>query len=147
MIKRIKFILIILSLCFISFSLCLNGFAQERQEVRGDDLSYTAYDFRDPFESYLPEETSGEISEQAQASLETEKTKETKPLPVLNIQGIIWKGRLKQVIINNQVLKTGDAIEGATIIRIERDGVTFLYDNKEHKLSSPAFNSYGSLIK
>ena len=143
MINRIKSILIIL--CFIFFSLSSNGLVQETQEVKGKDLSYTAYDFRDPFESYLPEETSEALSEQEKAALETEEIKETKSLPPFNLQGVIWRGRLKQVIINNQVLKIGDVIEKATIIKIERDGVTFLYDNKEHKLSSPASNSYGDL--
>jgi hypothetical protein len=51
---------------------------------------------------------------------------------------LIWGSSLPQAIVNNKVVKVGDKIEGAEVVSIDKQGVTVLFANKEHKLSSPA---------
>lgn len=144
---RMKFTLIMLYLYFTSIIFTQVSFAQEGQEAITRQLDYNAYDFRDPFESYLPKETVQELSQEERELMEQEAEKQGKPLPAFNIQGIIWGGKLKQAIINNRVLKIGDEIEGAKIVAIEKEGITFLYDKQEHQVPAPAYSSYGNLIK
>lgn len=120
---------------------------QEGQEGISPQINYNAYEFRDPFESYLPKEEVQALSEQDQELMDAEAEQQPKPLPPLNIQGIIWKGKLKQAIINNRVVKIGDEIEEAKVVAIEREGITFIYDKREYKVNAPAYSTYGNLIK
>ena len=144
---KMKFNLVVLYLYFASIIFTQISFAQEEQQAMTRQLVYNAYDFRDPFESYLPKDTVQELSQEERELMEQEAEKQAKPLPAFNIQGIIWKGKLKQAIINNRVLKIGDEIEGAKIVAIEKQGITFLYDKQEHQVPAPAYSSYGNLIK
>jgi hypothetical protein len=52
------------------------------------------------------------------------KEKLAVPLPVLTIEGIIWNTHMPQAIVNGQVVKIGDVIEGVTIVNIEKQGIT-----------------------
>jgi hypothetical protein len=81
---------------------------------------------RDPFKPALEEEQDKEVPEQEEK------------LPELTVQGLIWGSSLPQAIVNNKVVKVGDKIEGAEVVSIDKQGVTVLFANKEHKLSSPA---------
>jgi hypothetical protein len=61
----------------------------------------------------------------------TESTKaEEPPLPFLGIQGIIWNTDTPQAIINNQVVKIGDRIEGVEIIDIDKQGIKVDYNDE-----------------
>lgn len=59
-------------------------------------------------------------------------------LPKLIIQGIVWGGASPQAIINNQIVKAGDTIEGARIESIAKEGLTVSFQGREFKLPSPA---------
>ncbi|MFH1867882.1 MAG: general secretion pathway protein GspB [Candidatus Omnitrophota bacterium] len=65
-----------------------------------------------------------------QEYLKTQKYEEPKlvmgemPLPDLKIQGLLWKSDMPQVIVNGQVLKLGDTIEGVKISDIKKEGIT-----------------------
>ena len=50
--------------------------------------------------------------------------KYAKPLPNLNVQGVLWKSERPQAIINGQVLGLGDYVEGVRILKIKREGIT-----------------------
>jgi hypothetical protein len=54
----------------------------------------------------------------------------------LNLQGVIWGEILPRVIINNQILKINDSIEGAVVRSISREGqVTMVYKGVKFKLT------------
>lgn len=64
-------------------------------------------------------------------------------LPDLTIQGVIWGSRSPQAIINNQIVKIGDKIEGVSIVDIAKEGLTVSFQGKEFKLPSPGARSAG----
>lgn len=94
-------------------------------------IEYKAGDLKDPFQPLKKRE--GETREQ----IPKEQIRVT-PLPDLVIQGIVWGGRLPQAIINNEVVKIGDTIEGVRIIDISKDGVIISFGNQQYNLLSPA---------
>ncbi|MDP3731523.1 MAG: hypothetical protein Q8R31_00630 [Candidatus Omnitrophota bacterium] len=100
----------------------------------GNKIEYKSEGLRDPFQ-----EEKIEIKEAP-----GEKT-EAKPLPSLQIQGIVWGGIFPQAIINNKVTRTGDTIEGVQIKGIDKDGVTVFFENRQYIFStSLAIDSRGT---
>ena len=87
-------------------------------------IEYKSEELRDPFQ-----EEEIEIEEQPQVQIET------KPLPSLQIQGIVWGGGFPQAIINNKVMRVGDTIEGVRITDINKNGVTVFFENQKYTLS------------
>ena len=100
-------------------------------------VEYAAEGLRDPFKGY--EEKKGEAIGPGEIG-------SVSP-PALNIQGMVWGGDIHQAIINNTVVKEGDTIEEAKIIKIEKEGITILYRNQLFNLSSPGMSSLQSLPK
>mgnify|MGYP001561456780 CR=1 FL=1 len=88
-------------------------------------IEYKSEDLRDPFQ-----EEKIEIKEQPQEQIET------KPLPPLQIQGIVWGGSFPQAIINNKVVRVGDTIEGVRITDINKNGVIVFFENRQFNLST-----------
>ncbi len=102
-------------------------------------VEYQAENLRDPFKRKVTDIKGAPASEEAKpTAAETQK-----PLPLLEIQGIVWGGTFPQAIIENKVVKTGDFIkigqaEAAKIINIDKEGVTVYFDGQNYKLPSPA---------
>jgi hypothetical protein len=93
-------------------------------------VQYKAQGLKDPF---LP------LIQEKEADIATTATPaKVKPLPVLNLQALVWGGNFPQAIINNKVVKIGDVMEEAQIVGIGKEGVILLYANKKYKLSSPS---------
>ncbi|MFC1804229.1 hypothetical protein ACFLZ3_00120 [Candidatus Omnitrophota bacterium] len=92
-------------------------------------VQYAASALRDPFSEYKSEEP---------VALEDKQKKEAATPPSLTVQGIIWGGKFPQAIINDRAVKEGDSLEGARIVRIEKQGVNILYYGTLYTLSSPA---------
>jgi hypothetical protein len=65
-----------------------------------------------------------------------EKTEDFNPSTLLIVEGVVWKGRMLQAIINHKVFNMGDTIEGAKIIKISKKGVTVLYKERSYLLPS-----------
>ena len=89
-------------------------------------------DYRDPFESLIPMEVEGE-----QEGLTPEKKEAS--LPSLNVQGVLWGTDSPQTIIEGEVYKVGDEIEGvknAQVFRIEKNTVFISYKNKIYELKT-----------
>lgn len=104
---------------------------QEKQapveQIIREVVEYKAESLADPF--IAPEmegEPAGPVETQAM------------PLPNFSVQGVIWGGSLPQAIINDQVVKIGDTIQGAKVISIGKEGVGLLFDGRQHNLYSPA---------
>lgn len=104
--------------------------AAPQEKIERPLLEYRAGNFRDPFQPPVLED---KVSE---GKVEGRQMPETPP-PSLTIQGVIWGGRFPQAIINNKVVKVGDAIEGARIISIDKDGVTLFFKDRQYNLASP----------
>lgn len=98
--------------------------------IGADKIEYKAEGFRDPFQ-----EEGWEIEILTQ---EATSQQPTKPLPPLEVQGIVWGGRFPQAIINNKVVKIGDIIDEVQIIDITKDRVTVSFEKRKYNLSSPA---------
>lgn len=100
-------------------------------------VEYQAGNLRDPFQRAIS-------IKDAQGPEETKSATQTqKPLPLLEIQGIVWGGIFPQAIIENKVVKAGDLIkvgqaQEAKIISIDKEGVTVYFDGQNYKLPSPA---------
>lgn len=104
---------------------------QEETTIR-TPVEYKAQDLRDPFQENIEEEPA-QVEEQ-----KIEEGKTTQPPPSLVVQGLIWGSDLPQAIINSNVVKIGDTVEGAQIINIDKNGVTILFDGQKHNISSPS---------
>ncbi len=90
----------------------------EEQVARSQQsLDYTSSKLRDPFTLTVPQEALAV------------KTTGPSPLPAFKIDGFVWGSSLPQAIINNKVYAVGDTVEGAQIIKIDKDGITFLFQD------------------
>lgn len=99
-------------------------------------MEYGSDSLRDPFKKYLVKDEPKEISQ--------ENAGETEPkldLDKFKVQGIIWGVKTPQAIINNNVFKIGDLIEGAEILSIEKQGVTLRFNGRIFDLVVPRQNS------
>ena len=90
----------------------------------------TGLEARDPFQSQLPED---KPLEQKGPVAPVEKPK---PLPVITVESIVSGGSVPQAIIKGRVFRIGDAVEGAVILNITKDGVEMLFEKQA--LFSPA---------
>jgi hypothetical protein len=54
----------------------------------------------------------------------------TFPMPKLTIEGIIWNTQIPQAIVNGQVVRIGDTIEGVKIEKIEKQGITIDHNGR-----------------
>ena len=96
------------------------------------NVEYKSEELKDPFEP-------PEVEKKPEAEPEKQIMPEVKlitPPPVLKIEGLVWGGRFPQAIINQKVVKIGDIIEGAQIVDINREGVTFIFNNSQYNLPS-----------
>ncbi len=99
--------------------------------------------FRDPFDPQIFKSKKEEKIEVEQV-IEIKKQNIAKTFS-LSVQGIIWNTDTPVVIINNQVLRKGEAllvkkdnaVEKITILDIDKEGVTVGYWGQEEKIYSP----------
>jgi hypothetical protein len=77
---------------------------------------------RDPFESYI-------IRQQAQPGTQVPQYVSVS-LPSMSVQGMVWGGKYGQAIINNQVVKVGESINGAELVSVSKDGIKLLYQGQ-----------------
>lgn len=88
-------------------------------------IEYSAEDLRDPFQMEKIE-----IKEEPQGPVEP------RPLPVMQVKGVVWGGSHPQAIVNNKVVGIGDTIEGVRIADISNSQVVVLFDNRKYNLST-----------
>lgn len=101
--------------------------------------AYTASDLRDPMKSVLPElptpDTGG-----GEAFAQAEVKSPAVPPPSLTVRGVLWGGPEPQAIINDEVYRVGDSVEGARILSIDANGVTI-----EHQGTSAFYSTTAPL--
>ncbi|MDD5584003.1 MAG: hypothetical protein PHV55_02985 [Candidatus Omnitrophica bacterium] len=81
--------------------------------------------YRDPFDSVIPDESSG-----VEAS--TPGQEETIEPPKVTIEGVAWGVDVPQAIIDGEVYKAGDMLKGveAKVFKIEKNAVLLEYKGK-----------------
>jgi hypothetical protein len=94
-------------------------------------MEYKAKAFRDPFKGY----------EKKQQFAAVEAGSSKKALPSLQLQGVIWGGEFPQAVVNNKIVNIGDTVEGAKVIKINRDGIEVLFDGVSYAVPSPLKNA------
>jgi hypothetical protein len=104
--------------------------AQQPEAAAQPDTEYTAKGKRDPFVDLLPKDL-------PPGALPVAEDENLEP-PEMKIQGIFWGGKFSQAIINDKVYKAGDVLENATIVRIEKEGVTIRLGSREFRVAAPA---------
>ncbi len=102
-------------------------------------VEYNATSLRDPFD---PEPLKEEDDEKKDKDAKDNRPQ--LPLPNLVVQGIVWGAELSQAIINNQVVKVGDQIEGVRIVGISKDGIIVFYGGRKQLIAAPAVNMLGA---
>ncbi len=105
-------------------------------------LQYSADNLRDPFQEYKEKKVVVESKPQEEQKEEAPTTP-----PSLDIQGVIWGGEIPQAIINGKIVKVGNTIDEAEIIKIDKQGVTVLYKGSQFILSSPGIKNLESIKK
>ena len=103
------------------------SWAQARQS------EYTGSGFRDPFESQLPRPVI-EVPAQAAAATVEEQVQP----PAITVESQISGGPIPQAIIGGKVLRVGDKVQEALIIRIAKEGVEALYQGRTFLFPAPS---------
>ena len=127
----------ILWIVFFTISgLCIRvSYAQEEAPfVEPSSAKYTASELKDPFKDYITP-TKAELG----TTFPSGEEKSFKQPPLFNVQGIIWGGPLPMAIINNKVVKEGDILDEAKIIKIDKEGISFFYYGEEYKILAPRY--------
>lgn len=110
-------------------------------------IEYKSENLTDPFRNPLQEQKVEPVEKPKPLEPEEGMPVEVKPLPSLQIQGIIWGSSLPQAVINSKVLKIGDTIEGVQIKDIAKGRITVFFGNREYNLSMPALEVHKGLNK
>ncbi len=58
--------------------------------------------------------------------------------PLLTINGLVWNSEFPQAIVNNQIVKLGDTIEGVTVVGIHREGIDITFEGAQFTISKDA---------
>ncbi len=90
-------------------------------------VNYTSRTLRDPFKSPFEMQAIPVV-------VEAELTAPTAEygLSHLNVQGMVWGSKMPQAIINNQIVRIGEVIDGAEVLEIRREGVYVLYEGRQY---------------
>jgi len=98
--------------------------------------AYKKYKGKKPFD--LPDVLKDSIyAKQMQGAVEEEPIHPQKVsadpvlLPSMRINGIVWGGNVPAAIIDNKVYREGDSIKDAKVVKIVKEGVWFLYKEKD----------------
>lgn len=109
-------------------------FAEAKEEAKKGDwvqVEYTSSNLRDPFKSPFDMDRQI-IPRDSGPAMELPTIKPV--LSHLTVEGMLWGGKMPQAIINNQIVKPGDIIEGAEIVNVTKEGVQVLYKGFEYTI-------------
>lgn len=91
---------------------------------------------RDPFEKVIINK-----SKEVARIQPSEDSASKSLIDSLSVQGLIWGGNFPQAIINNKVYKVGDAIQEASISKIDKSGIIVLLGGKQYILTPSSAGS------
>lgn len=87
------------------------------------DVTYTAQALRDPLQDLLPKKP-GPVAVAETSVQATQPVKSPGVPPQLVVQGLWWQGAHAKAMIRGTLYTVGDVVDGVTITRIEREGVS-----------------------
>ncbi len=140
--------LIVVVLCFSS-----------SQAQAGDALLDQLDLIKNPFESQMPKEeplppalpkespqkvvassknkSTGSVRGQYAGNAQHSAMVREVPPPQIQVQGLVWGGKLPQAIIENQIVMVGDDVAEVKVVAISQDGVEVTYLGKNFILEVP----------
>lgn len=99
---------------------------EQQQAIIRPAVSYQGRNYKDPFRS----RQQADPSQQNLAGMPA--------LPPMTIQGIVWGSDIPQAIVNNQVVRVGNALGSVHIISIKKEGIKVIFQGQEYFLPAPA---------
>lgn len=117
---------------FILLFVCFEGALSYAQ------VEYTASGLRDPFENQLPLPEPEPVVQEGPAVLPDVPKPLVIPSPEITVEGIVSGGPAPQAVIQGKVVCVGDAVEGARITKITKEGVEVVYEGETFLFSSPS---------
>jgi hypothetical protein len=122
----------------------------QAQAPRGDaadhpasaPVQYTASNLRDPLISLLPKEDQAGQGKPGKADRTSPPPPPAQP-PAVAVQGMVWGGPRPQALIDGELYEVGDAVQGARIVAIDRNGVTVELQGSTFHLTTPSAAAEG----
>lgn len=99
--------------------------------IEGVSIKYTGRENRDPLDNsvVVVEE------EKPEAVQETPPEKKIFPIESFLISAVIWDSKRPQAIVNDRVVNVGEALDGGTIVAIDKRGVHVAFEGDEYLLA------------
>ena len=107
-------------------------------------VQYTASHLRDPLLSLLPK---ADLTEQGKP-VKIDRTAPPPPPaqpPAVTVQGMVWGGPRPQALIDGELYEVGEAVQGARIVAIDRNGVTVEVEGMTFRLMTASVAAPGSV--
>jgi hypothetical protein len=100
-------------------------------------VAYSGEAYESPFKPCLPQK--GIVISPGSVKPET-------PIPSLSLEGIVWGGIFPQAIINGSIVKEGDKISDAEVLKIEKNEIKLSYQGnifflKSHETNADALDN------
>ncbi|TAN59418.1 hypothetical protein EPN16_07200 [bacterium] len=100
-------------------------------------IKYIASGQRDPFENQLPRlEPEPDVFQEPEAEIEVPEAPVVPP--EITVGGIVSGGTIPQAVIQEKVVRVGDAIGGARITKITKEGVEVVYEGETFMFPAPS---------
>lgn len=95
--------------------------------------------FRDPFRSEFPRKVEAKVISMQPSSQETSSSPEVSEpgefdYSSLAVSGLMWGTDKPKAIINDEIVGIGSVVNGATIVKIDANGILFEYNDKQFLL-------------
>lgn len=116
--NNIKKTTIYITILILNFIVIGRGFSQE---------------MRNPFKDWFPKI---EIKPEANETIQYFEPEKIFDASIYNVEGIIWGSYKPKAIINNQIYNIGDKLGEAEIKKIDKEGVTLFFENKEYVINT-----------
>jgi len=136
MMKNLRiYILLVINLAIaLNFEFMALAWGNSDYEINRPQIKYKSGNLRDPFASVVIKE---EVKEVLANNDEFELNEPKIDLDAIDIQGIVWGGKMSQAIINNKVMVVGDLIQEAEILSIDKKGIVINFNGEIINLSAP----------
>lgn len=123
--KSYKTILIVIFFIILNFFMC--------KIVYSDQM-------RNPFKDWFPVKIkevpkATVIDDGPMITFEEEEEVSFDP-SIYTVEGLIWGEHKPKAIIDDQIYTLGDRLDDAEIVKINKDGVTLIYDDQEYVVTT-----------
>lgn len=110
------------------------------QDLESSEVGYAPEGIKDPFK--LPRDMFKSSDEENPDLFEEDVPKRVVELPPMTIKGVILSDR-PTVIIDDKIVKQGEAVYDATVTGISKEKIMFKYRGEDFELSTPIMGTEG----